>query len=186
MSGSCVDFIEKKFASKRPQTYIVDVHTPAEMSEILTHFSVGDITIVHSSKYCKDDELPRLDNLYSDVASMKKATLVCELTSFVRFNGEEEMRTQISNILGLQVTGSVIFLTFCCSEMLSFSDPRMKDRIYISEEKMREIPGIIFVGNGLPLPANVASHNGINTVAALIERQQYDSIYVVSNKNKKS
>lgn len=186
MSGSCVDFIEKKFASKRPQTYIVDVHTPAEMNEILTHFSVGDITIVHSSNYCKDDELPRLDNLYNDVASMKKATLVCELSSFVRFNGEEEMRTQISNILGLQVSGSVIFLTFCCSEMLSFSDPRIKDRIYISEEKKSEIPEIIFVGNGLPLPANVVSHNGINTVAALIERQQHDSIYVVSNKNKKS
>ncbi len=99
MNSSCISVIEKHFASQNPQTYIVDVHTKSEMNEIIAHFSVGNTIIISASDYCKNDELPRLDNLYDVVSRKNGNILVTELTSFVRFNGERELKTDRKSVV---------------------------------------------------------------------------------------
>lgn len=186
MDNYCISIIEKRFTSKSPKTYIVDVHTSAEMSDIIAHFSVGNTTIISASDYCKNDELPRLDNLYDVVSRKSGNILVTELSSFIKFNGEYELRSQLSNMLNLATTGNVVFLTFCCEELLKFPDPRTKERIFISNEQTKKLPEIIFASQELPLPDSVRSFDGIHSVALAVETENNDKLYVLSQKRSSS
>ncbi len=186
MDNYCISIIEKKFNSKSPKTYIVDVHTNTEMSEIIAYFSVGSTTIISASDYCKNDELPRLDNLYNVVSHKSGNILVTELSSFVRFNGEYELRSQLSNMLNLVTTGVVVFLTFCCAELLTSPDPRTKERIYISGETTRKFPEIILANHELPFPDDARIINGIHSIATVIETECNDKLYVLSQKRSSS
>lgn len=182
----CISIIEKRFSSKNALSYIVDVHSYLEMNDIISHFSVGNTIIISASDYCKNDELPRLDNLYDVVSRKSGNIIVTELTSFLRFNGENELKTQLSNILGLQTTGRVVFLTFCCSEMLKISDPRLKERIFISNIESKKMPKLIFVNKDMPIPSDCICCNGVHSVSHLIETENHELLYIMSQKRKSS
>lgn len=186
MDNSCIGVIEKRFTSKVPQSYIVDVHTAAEMNEIIEHFSVGKTLIIPASNYCKADELPRLDNLYDEISKESRNIIVTELASFEKFKGEEELKAQLSNILGLRTTGNVVVLTFCCEELLNFSDPRIKQRVFISDRKSQKLPQIVFIDSSLELPEHADMYVGVNSIAKVVETKNCKEIYVYTKKNNES
>lgn len=186
MNSSCISIIEKRFNSRNPQTYIVDVHANVEMNEIIAYFSVGDTTVISASDYCKNDELPCIANIYDVVSKKKGNILVTEIASFIRFSGERELRMQLLNILGLRTVGKVVFLTFCCAESLRFSDPRTKERIFISETAAQRLPELIFTCQDLPLPKTAFICRGMQSTANAIETGIFDKLYVLSKKRKSS
>jgi len=86
--------------------------------------------------------------------------------------------------MGLPTSGRVVFITFCCESVLKFSDPRLKNRVFISTTATYKMPEIVFLNKGLPVPANASICNGIHFIANMLETKEFDKLYVFTSKRK--
>ena len=180
--------ITKYLESASSTPIIVDV---ADMSGIIRlegHFKVGANVFCSSSKFCEKDSLPQIDKLIDYIQKRKKKIFLTHLSSFLKIQGEEELRRTLRSFLELAIEGKLVIVTYQCSELLTFSDPRLEAAGKII--KIDPVPGM---QPKLPLLCFVSpelSNNyeavadGLNNIASIVENSDTDAIYVVTNKNK--
>ena len=149
---ACIKKIEKYLAKSDVGVLVVDVQNSADLSNIVSHFNVSGNTIVASADYCKTDELPRMDTLLDVIARKAEPVFLTGLSSFLKLRGEDELKSELLNLLAMNIAGHVVVLTYQCKVYLSFPDPRLSGRICIVDSIDSEHTKLVFTSSDLPLP----------------------------------
>lgn len=184
--GVCIKKIEKYLGKSNVGALVIDVQNSADLSAIETHFNVSGNTFIPTADYCNTDEFPRIDTLLDVLARKDENLFLTGLSSFLKLQGEEELHSELSNILAMTITGHVVVLTYQCKLYLNFSDPRLEGRICIVDGSEENKPKFVFAIRELPLPDGVISINGIHEIADAAEKKNTDTIYVKTSKQKKA
>ena len=114
---ACIKKINKYLASNDAQPLLVDIQNSDDLEKVLTHFDVDGNLILDASKFCKKDELPRMETLLENLSSETKNCFLIGLTSFLRFCGEEELRNYLRNIINMSISGHVVVMTYQCQKL---------------------------------------------------------------------
>lgn len=182
---ACIRKIEKYLAKSDVGVLVVDVQNSADLSVIKSHFNVSGNAFISTADYCKTDALPRMDTLLDDIMRKTEPVFLTGLSSFLKLRGEDELKSELSNLLAMTIADHVVVLTFQCKVYLSFYDPRLSGRICIVDGIDDEHTKLIFTSSGMPLPKGMTVVTGIQAVADAIETKRASIIYVNTEKEQK-
>lgn len=180
----CIKKIDKYLKKEYVQPCIVDVQTTADLSAVVTHYDVGAYEFIDVTKYCNDDEFPRIDTLIDVLSHQQCATFVTGLSSFLKMMGEQCLRDTLKNILTMTVHAHIIILTMRCKKYLNYADPRLANRITIIDGDSSVKQNIIFTAKSMPVHPKAKVINGINLLPSVIENDVSGDIYVITDKTK--
>lgn len=178
--------IEKYISSESNTPIIVDLQNRADLEGIKAHFAVGNNSFITTSEYCNDDENPRLEELF-DIVSRKNGTVfLTELSTFLKLQGEHELRSYIMKLLNLAIDNHIVILTYQCRQYMRFKDPRIiaASKTIIVDGKEDLIPKIVFVAQELPVLNEAVSYSGIQRIATAIEQSDSNCVYIRTAKSK--
>lgn len=162
---------------------LVDVQNHHDWNKIVSHYNVGSNMMIKASDYCKQDQLPRMDELYFDLENKPGNIFITGLSSFLKLLGEEELRNVLTEILSLTTIGHVVMITYQCKKYIDFKDPRVKSRIVVLEGERQSIPAIVFTTFGLTIN-KTQTVDGIESFAESVEGSTADKLYISTNKKK--
>lgn len=182
--GACIKKIDKHLANDNVQPLIVDVQNRKDLSDLITHYSVGGNVFVAASDYCNTDEYPHIDTLWDALSRNKERFFVTGLSAFLKLQGEQVLRDTLKDILNMTTVGHVIAITYQCRQYLSFADPRLKQRICIVEGTADDVQSLIFSSLSLPLPYNAVRILGIHSLGDAVESKSAAKLYVETKKQK--
>ena len=182
----CIKKIEKYLAKSDVGVLVVDVQNSADLSDIVSHFKVIGNTFIATADYCKTDELPRMDTMLDVLARKEEPIFLTGLSSFLKLKGEDELRSELSNLLAMTIVGHVVVFTFQCKVYLNFSDPRLSGRICIVDGIEDAHTKLFFTSSELSLPTGVTITSGIHAFAEAIETKNISSIYISTEKERKT
>ncbi len=183
---ACVKKIDKYLKKDNMQPYIIDVQTIEELSSIVTHYNVGDNCFISLNRYCKKDELPRMDSFIDELSKKTGTIFITGLSTFLKLQGERVLKETLKNILSLSVKGHVVLITYQCEKYLHFLDKRLENRIYIFDTTEAVKPNCVFTSEKMFLPNDVVLFDGIDKIADAIEKCQDEKIYIKTKKRKSS
>lgn len=182
--SSCINKISKYLSSTNTQPLLINVNNPKDLDTILTTFNVGENIFLDVSSLCNKDELPQIENVIEQITSNEKNLFVIGLTSFLRFYGEEEIKSLLNEIIATSIAGKVVVITYLCENLLSFKDPRVQMRIYYVDGIERLLPRLYFVSRDYCSDNERFVVDGIDKVSNAIERTDYTEIFIKTNKHK--
>ena len=186
-SKAC-DKIAKYLESASSTPIIVDVADIPGLEMLQDKFKIGANEFYLSSLFCGGDRLPQIDKLLHEMQIRKKRTFLLHLSSFMKIEGEEFLKSKLRSILDMSIEGKLVVVTFQCAEYLRFSDPRIEasnkiikiDSLLESEYKL---PTLYFVSKEFEAKID-AVVEGLNSFASFIETSETDTVYIVTNKQK--
>ena len=181
---ACIKKISKYLNSSNGQPLLVNIQNKKDLDAILTQFNVEGNRVVCASEYCKKDELPRLDVLWNDISSSYDNIFLTELSTFIRFKGEDELKRRLHDIITSAIKGHVVVLLYQCGRNISFNDPRLERNICMIEGEEDRLPQIILLNKNISSINEGRRANGIDEVAYWIENSNEDRIYVATDKTK--
>ncbi len=164
---------------------IVDVQNETDLEEFIEHYAVGDNQIISASKYCAPDEMPRYEDLFNDIATKDGVMIVTDVTSFLKLDGEGELRRFLRQVLSLSTVGKVIFITFQCRRYLPLQDQRITRRIILVDGAEKAIPEIVFADPSIPLPRDLETIQGIENFPVVF-KESAPTVYVMTEKSKEA
>lgn len=181
---ACIKKIDKHLAKDNVQPLIVDVQNRQDLAALITHYNVGSNILVSASKYCNEDEYPRIDTLLDILSRENAKFFVTGLSAFLKLQGEQALRDTLKNILGMTTVGHVVVVAYQCKQYLSFSDPRLEQRICIVDGITDEVPSFVFSSPGLLLPYNAVRISGINSIGDAAESNPSKKLFVETKRQK--
>lgn len=182
--SACIQKIDKHLANNNVQPLIVDVQNRKDLSDLIVHYNVCSNVLVTTSDYCNMDEYPRIDTLLNVLSQKNERFFVTGISAFLKLQGEQALRDTLKDILGMATVGHVVVVTYQCKQYLSFSDPRLKQRICIVEGSVDEVQSFVFSSLGLSLPYNAVKICGIHSIGNAVERNAAVKLYVETKKKK--
>lgn len=182
---ACIKRIDKYLTSFNAQPLIVDIQNGNDLEKILTHFNVDGNIILDVTKFCRKDEMPRIETLLATITSETRNCFLRGLTSLLRLYGEEELRNILGTIINTTIAGRVVVMTYQCERLLHFSDLRLSRRIVICEGDSVSFPKLTFLSRELPTPSGECVVDGIEKISEIIEKNSCSNIYVITSKDKK-
>lgn len=171
--------------STRQTPLLIDVTGAEEMTLLELEFKVGKNEFIDTSQYCVHDSLPQMDKLLNDLTEKTCNVFLTGLSTFLLLQGEDVLRKTLRSLLDVEVRGKLVVMTYRCSPMMNFKDPRLRDagRIVTREDVKGTLPTIYLVAP--ELADNVeASANGINGLSQMVEQDERPLVYVRTNKTK--
>ncbi len=185
--NNCKERIKDYYNKSNIQPLIVNLQNYPDEEELITYFANNDsIEIIKVSDFCKEDELPRLENLIEKLLAIKKKTLLVGLSIFIRFLGNKESLDWIKKVFNLNISKHLVILIFQFEDILKkLSTPRNRDRIYYVEGEEAELPTTLyFTENDDVVPIEGVKIEGINRVFDSFLKENHSTQYVVTNKKK--
>lgn len=169
----------------------VDVQNKADLDSLITLYNLPQNSFIHVSapEFCKPDEFPAVASLMDVLTKEKKNFFICELTSFYRLKGENELVQTLKELLSMNIAGHAVIITYQCGiylEQIIRNDKRLEGRVCIAEGKKTEFPQLVFTMKGIHLDAHGSVVRGIQGIAAAVESGLSGDIYVATEKTKKS
>lgn len=183
---ACVKKIDKYLKKENVQPYIVDVQTSEELSSIVEHYNVGENVFISLSKYCKNDEYPRIDNFFDDLSKRSGITFVTELGTFLKLQGEKILKETLKDVLALNTNGRVVILTYQCKRFLNFADTRLNNRIYIFNTDEAHKKDVVFTNKKTLLQDDGLVAEGLNNIAHYYENTNCETLYVITKKTREA
>lgn len=181
-------------AKKRIQTYlksdkswpiIVDVQTKQELGDVIDFFKIGNNKFPNMEKFCDDDGILKLDELYAVIAANTGSTFITGITGFLKLSGEEATRKALKTIVTTNITGHVVVLTYQCKNYLKFADPRIAEtgRIVFVDGTPDNVCDICLIS---PTLSNAFPdyYQGIQKVGYVMEHCLHDNAYIATNVDK--
>ena len=168
---------------------VVDVQNKADLDALVTHYNLPQNTMISASdaQFCKPDEFPTIANLLELLSKEKKNFFIREVSSFYRLKGEKALTQELMELLSMSIAGHAVIITYQCKAFLEDiikSDKRLDGRVCIVEGKKAEIPQIIFSMKGIKLGAHYSVIQGVHKLAASVESEISDVVYVETEKSK--
>ncbi len=180
----CIKKITRYLASENAQPFLVNIQNAYDLNKIITHFDVNGNEMINAAKFCKKDELPRMETLLAKISNKNERCFLTGLTSFLRFQGEEEVKKCLSSIIHMTITGHVVIMTYQCEKQLSFSDPRLSHNICFVDGDKTPFPKLVFISKELPVSSTGCIVEGIENVAEKIENSSENEIFIITTKQK--
>ena len=183
----CIKKIKRFLYKDDYQPLIVDVQNGADLSRILAELcpiTSGAPEVVNASNYCATDEFPRIENLLYDLQTKEHNCFVTGLSSYLRLNGEEKLKSRLFEVLNMSTKGHVVIITYQCRRFLNILDPRLTRRIAFLDGDENSIPDIFFCSPSLQLQENVKIAVGLENFAVTVEHTDESRVYLVTNKTK--
>lgn len=181
---ACIKKITNYLTSKNAQPLLVNVQNGDDLDKIVTHFDVDENDIIDASTFCKKDELLRIETLLADISTRKKNCILVGLTSFLRFYGEEEIKTYLATIVNMTISGHVAVMTYQCEKQLHFSDPRLSRNICFVDGDTAVLPQLVFMPKERSVPLNECVVDGIENAVKKIENPTDEKVFVITAKHK--
>lgn len=184
---TAINKINSYLESSANSPIIVDVPNTNILNKIRSMYKVGANEFIEASSYCKDDSLVQLEKLQDRILSVKKKHFLTELSSFLKLEGEAQMKRNLFSFLDLSPAGKLVIITFQSEQYLHFSDPRPASAgrvIIIDAEEKGQSPVLYFVNNELADTFEVTVP-GINRFAKFVEESEMPEIYITTKWQKK-
>lgn len=183
--NNCKERIIDYYTRSDIQPLIINLQNYSDEEELITYFANNDsIEIVKASDFCKEDELPRLENLIEKLFAIRKKILLVGLSTFVRFLGNRESSDWIGRVFNLNLSEHLVMLLFQFEDILKkITTPRNRDRIcYVEGEKEEAPTTLYFTNNDDVVPIDGVKIEGINRVFDSFLKENHSIQYVVTNK----
>lgn len=181
--GDCIKKIDRFLAKSNVQPLIVDVQNSTDLTALVTHYNVGNNIFIAASSCGNEDDFPRLDTILDTLAKRAGRVFLTELSTFLKLQGELDLRKMFNEILSMNSVGNVIVFTYQCKQYLNFVDPRLTQRICIVDGDPTPIPMIVFATNDSLLPYNSQTVYGLKNIANAIESgMAAERLYVITAK----
>lgn len=143
--------IDKYLQSKKSQPIIVDIQNGIDFEKLKERFPSSFYSYKNAGSYCKKDSYCRLDNLKNDLSNSEDDLFITGLSTFLRLQGKEELRSQLRVLLDLSTESHVVIITYQCSKYLDFHDkyydaqPTAEEFVYqVSMPDIRKAKNYIF------------------------------------------
>lgn len=180
--------IAKYLDSAASTPIIVDVADMPGLQLLEQTFKIGANDFYDSSCFCGGDRLPQIDKLLNEMQNRKKRTFLLHLSSFLKIEGEQYLKSTLRSILDMNIEGKLVLVTFKCSEYLKFSDPRIQasNKIITIDpviDDYYKLPTLHFVSKEFEKKID-AIVSGLNNFASYIETSEAETVYVITKKNK--
>lgn len=186
LNDEYIQRIDRYLSKDERLPLVVDVQNKTDLAELVLHYHVGDNTLVQASKYCIPDGLPRYESLLNDLASRDTVSIVTGVSSFLKLQGERELRKFIQELLGMCIDGHVIFITYQCRRFLALNDPRLSRRVLVIDGDEEKSPDVVLVAPAISLPKTSTSIQGIENFASVAEAGFTDTMYIITRKQRNS
>ena len=180
---SAIKKIDRYLSKENVQPLIVDVQNVRDMQAIRMHYNVGNWTFIAANKYCAKDEFPQIEVLFNELQGKNRTIFVTGLSIYLKLNGEQYLKDNLKNILSVGSTGHVVLLTYQCKKYLSFSDPRLNNRIVVVDGSEDPRPSLIFTSDKFVPQIDTAKISGIDHLT-ILEEFAAESVYVVTDKTR--
>ena len=183
---TAINKIDRYLDSSSHLPIIVDVSDSSILSKLKSTYSVGSNLFIRASKYCGQDSLPQMDKLKNEISRMKKRVFLCELSSFLKFEGEKKATQELYSLLELPIEGKLVILTFNSRGLLCFSDPRPVDAgrvVLIDPQNPAPLPILFFVSPDLADSFELCIQ-GFKDFPMITEENEQQYVCISTNKGK--
>lgn len=178
--------VQKYLNSNKSYPLIVDVQTKADLTNIVEFFKVGSNKFPAIEEFCNQDEVIKLDELYTAVSSNSGDTFITGLSGFLMLFGEMTAKKVLKTLITTNISGHIVIITYQCKKYLKFTDPRISEsgRLIIVDGNPDNICKIHFIA---PLLSNVFpdSYRGIQKIGTAIESCTHSNAYIATTIDKR-
>lgn len=177
-----VNKIKKYFNSSACTPIIVDIQNIYDFDKLQEEFPSTFYSYVPASTYCKKDSVISIEDLEEDISKRSGKIFLTNLSTFLKLEGKEYLKTQVRELLELQVPCHVVILTYQCKEYFNFSDKRLFAalKIIVVDGKKEQTPNIIFVAPHL-LPESTNKCIGIDHLGYSFEHSSQPLVWIETN-----
>lgn len=188
--------LKKEDAIKRIERYLnrnnshprlINVNNPNDLDSILQAFSVGNNIFKAVSDFSNADENLSEDALYNFIREVKGVVFLTGFTSYYRLLGEQKLQNFINRLAGISLSElHLVVLCYQCEKYFTKVDQRYSQFVYMIEGQEAEVPQLIFVMQDMPVPVEETIVEGIQNIAACIEQNKAEKLFVHTGKKKRS
>lgn len=177
--------IQNYLKSTKTWPLIVDVQNKQDLSDVVDFFKIGINQFPSIEKFCNQDGILKLDELYAAVSGNSGNTFYSGVTGFLKLLGEKETKNALRTIVTTNISGHVVIFTYQCKNYLKFSDPRISEsgRLLIVDGSPDNIAEICFISPAL-LEVFPGAYQGVQKIGYVIENCTYDSAYIATSIDK--
>ncbi len=177
--------IQNYLNSAKTWPLIVDIQTKTDLAEVEDYFKIGNNQFPSIERYCNQDGLLKLDELYAAISSNHGNTFFTGLTGFLKLFGETTTKNALKTLITASISGHVVILTYQCKNYLKFSDPRIAEsgRLMIVKGEPDNISNICFISPSLT-DVFPGSYQGIQKIGYVVEHNTSDSAYIATTVDK--
>lgn len=170
---------------------VVDVQNKRDLDAIVTRYNLPQNSFIHASdaQFCKPDEFPSTASLFNFLKESTGNYFVCEVSSFFRLKGEGALKQILQELLGLNIAGRVVVLTYQCEAILTSiikSDRRLEARICVAKGDKDELPKLVFTVKDLKSAEPGKNIVGIDKIPKAVEAGVSGDLYVATKKARKN
>lgn len=182
--NDCIKRIERYLQGSDTRPRLVNVRNVSDLTWLKQHFQVGKNRFLSMADFSKKDELASLDSLIDILQAEKEPTFITELTTGLKIQGDIAIRQMISNVANFsKLNCHTILFCYQCEEILSFSDKRLREIVYLVEGSETPKPNIVILSKEISPPTSSTVINGVDQIATVIEKYCGDqSLYVRTHK----
>ena len=177
--------IQNYLQSTKTWPLIVDVQNKQDLTDLIDFFKVGDNQFPSVEKFCNQDGILKLDELYASITNNSGNVFISGITGFLKLLGEKETKNALKTMVTTSISGHVIIFTYQCKNYLKFSDPRISEsgRLLIVDGTPDNVAEICFISPSLS-DAFPGSYQGIQKIGYVMENCTRDSAYIATTVDK--
>lgn len=170
--------IQNYLKVERTWPLVVDIQNKQDLVDIIDFFKIGTNQFPSIEKFCNQDGILKLDEVYASISNNTGNTFISCITGFLKLFGEKEAKKALSTMVTTGISGHVVILTYQCKNYLKFSDPRIAEsgRVLIVDGSPDNIVEICFIAPELS-DAFPGSYQGIQKLGYVMENCIEDSAY---------
>lgn len=166
---------------------LVNVNNPEDADTILQQFDVGENAFKAVSDFSLPDENLSEDALFNYLGSASGVVFLIGLSSYYKMLGEQKLRDFLNRMIGVSLVNlHLVVVCYQCEKLLAELDTRYSQFVYAVDDESEDLPQLVFVASGMPIPAEKAFVEGIENIAAFIESDTVKELYVRTGKHKSS
>ena len=177
--------IQNYLKSTKTWPLIVDVQNKQDLADVINYFKIGDNHFPSIEKFCNQDCVLKLDELYAAVSGNGGNTFYSCITGFLKLFGEKETKSALKTMVTTSIAGHVVIFTYQCKNYLKFSDPRISEsgRLLIVDGSPDNVAEICFISPALS-DAFPGAYHGVQKIGYVRENCAHESAYIATTIDK--
>ncbi len=179
--------IGRYLRSSNTHPRLVNVNNPEDAAAIFQQFHVGENVFKAVPDFSAPDENISEDALFNYLGGAKGAVFLTGFTSYYKLLGEQKLRDFLNRMIGMSLVDiHLVVVCYQCEKLLSGLDTRYSQFVYLVDDKLEDLPQLVFVASDMPIQVGSASVEGIQNISGYIESNAVLMLYVHTNKHKSS
>lgn len=181
--------IDKYLNNDSHQPIMVNVAATTELCQLENHYNVGHI-FVKASKYVNDADFLMMDQLKNEVQTQHGVVFLTELSTYLKLQGENELKSQLRALLDIQLEGKLVVITHACQKFIKKFDRRLFDTsriMFIGASDDANPARIFFISKRIPLNYELmesAFAHSLRELPVMLEKHNYEDVIAITELKK--